>query len=111
MFPVLTILGGVGNFKVVPERDDTRPIVVASDFVGLYADQRILSHPGNLLSQRRKGVQALAVEDKIDGDNIGSVIGGAGQSAKAQPLKKLATLSAPHFGDEHLTVTLIPRRA
>jgi hypothetical protein len=72
-----------------------------ANFVCLYANQRILSHPFNLSTQRRKTTQSVGVECEIDGNDIRPVVTGATESAVTQPDQKLATFSAANLGDEH----------
>jgi hypothetical protein len=72
--PGLSAVGAIGNLHVVPNHDDTLPLIVGTDFIGLYANQRILPHPQNLLPHRRKGVQAIGVKAEIDRHDVRSVI-------------------------------------
>jgi len=101
MLPTLRILARIRNFHVFPKDNDARPIVVASNFVGLYADQRILPHPFDLLPQRGKAAQSLGLIGKINGNDIGPVVAGASKSAVAQPSQHIATFPGAHLRDEH----------
>jgi hypothetical protein len=72
-----------------------------ANFVCLYANQRILSHPFDLSSQRGKTAQSVGVECEIEGNDIRPVVIGATESAVTQPGQKLATFPAANLGDEH----------
>lgn len=99
MLPALRIFARIRNFHVLSMDNDARPIVVTSNFVGLYADERILPHPFNLSPQRRKAVQAVGVIREINGNDIGPVVTGASKSAAAEPHQHLATFPAAHPRD------------
>jgi hypothetical protein len=64
---------------------------LTSNFVGLYADKRILPHPFNLPPQRGKAVQAVGVIGKIEDNDLGPIVAGATKSAVAEPHQHLAT--------------------
>jgi len=101
MLTALCIFSRIRNFYVLSKDNDARPIVVAVNFVGLHADQRILPHPFNLPPQRGKAVQAVGVvgEIEIDGNDVGPVVTGARESAVAEPYQHLATFPAAHPRD------------
>jgi len=46
----LGTFGSIGNFHVLAENHNAFPIIVSANVVGFHADERILSHPLNLLS-------------------------------------------------------------
>jgi hypothetical protein len=52
----LRVFGRVGKLQVVPESNNAHPVVVGYDFVNLDADEGILPHPLDLLSQRGEAV-------------------------------------------------------
>jgi len=99
MPPDLRIFAGIRNFQVLSKDDKARPIVVTSNFVGLYTDQRILPHPFNLSPQRGKAVQVVGIIRKIDGNDIGPIVAGASKSAVAEPRQHLATFFGAHPRD------------
>jgi len=91
MLAALRIFARIRNFHISSKDNDARPIVVTSNVVSLYADQRILPHPFNLPPQRGKAVQAVGVIGEIDGNNIRPVVTAASKSAVAEPHQHLAT--------------------
>ena len=99
MLSTLRIFSRIRNFHVMSKDNDAHPIVVASNFVGLYADQRILPHPFNLSPQRGKAVQAVGVIREIDGNDVRPVVAGASESAVAEPHQHLATFPAAYPRD------------
>lgn len=99
MLPALRIFASIRNFHVLSQDNDARPIVVTSNFVGLYADQRILPHPFNLPPQRGKAVQAVGVIGKIEDNDLGPIVAGATKSAVAEPHQHLATFPGAHPRD------------
>lgn len=99
MLPVLRIFARIRDFHVLSKDNDARPIVVASNFVGFYADQRILPHPFDLLPQRGKAVQAVDLIGKINGNDIGPIVASASKSAVAEPRQHVATFFGAHPRD------------
>ena len=99
MLPALRIFARIRNFHVLSKDNDARPIVVASNFVDLYADQRILPHPFNFPPQRRKAIQAVGVIGEVNGNNIRPIVTGASKSAVAEPHEHLATFPTAHPRD------------
>jgi len=99
MLPAVRIFASIRDFHVLSKDNDARPIVVASNFVGLYTDQRILPHPFDLLPQRGKAVQAVGLIGKINGNDIGPIVAGASKSAIAEPHQHLATFPGAHLRD------------
>jgi hypothetical protein len=95
------IFACVRNFRILPEDNHARPIVVAANFVCLHADQRIFPHPFNLLPQRGKAAQVVYVEHKINRDDVRPIITGASEPAIAEPGQNLATFPASNLCDYH----------
>lgn len=99
MLPALRVFAGIRDFHILSEDNNARPIVVTSNFVGLYTDQRILPNPFNLSPQRGKAVQAIAIVGKINGYDIWPIVAGATKSAVAEPRQHLATFFGAHPRD------------
>ncbi len=96
MLPALRIFACFRDFCILSKDNDARPIVVTSNFVGLYANQRILPHPFNLSPQRGKAVQTVGIIGKVDGNDIRPIVAGASKSAVAEPRQHLATFFGAH---------------
>ena len=73
MLPALRIFACIWDFHILSKDNDARPVVVASNFVGLHTDQRIPPHPFNLPPQGGKAVQTVGVICEIDGNDVGPI--------------------------------------
>ncbi len=97
MLPALRMFARFRDFYILSKDNDARPIVVTSNFVGLYANQRILPHSSNLSAQRGKAVQMVGIISKIDGNDIRPIVAGTSKSAVAEPSQHLATFFGAHL--------------
>ena len=85
----------------MPEGNNAHPVVVSNDFVNLHAHERILAHPLDLPSQRGEAVQAVSVEGKINGNDVGSIVGDTSKPPKAESGEQFATFAVAHLGYKH----------
>jgi hypothetical protein len=73
------ILGCVRKLLIVSDDDDAHPVAVRCELVDLDTDERILSHPLDLLPERRVAVEILPLQIDADRNDIRLIVEGTGQ--------------------------------
>jgi hypothetical protein len=99
--PHFVIRRGVWQLLVLAEDDDARPLPLSCDFVDLDTHQGILSHPLDLLTERGKAIEVLAVEVEMYGNDVGLVVPSASQPTDVGRGQHGAALAIRHFFDHH----------
>jgi len=107
VIPRFGLLRRIRNLHIFPEHHDALPVVVLPDLVYLDADQGLLPHPQNLLTQRRESIQPVVIEAKIDRHDVWPVVASARDSAEADACEQFPAFLASHLGDQHLRLERI----
>lgn len=98
---LLRVFGSIRKLLVTASNDNTRPIQVVPDFVGLHTDQRVRAHPLDLLTHRRESIKATGRAREVDRHDVRLIIAAAGQPPETEARQHVFTFLSHHFSYKH----------
>jgi hypothetical protein len=81
--------------------DDAHPVAVGCQLIDLDTDERILSHPLDLLPERRVAVEKLPLQIDTDGNDVRLIVEGTRQPGNILSGQHLPALLVRHLMDTH----------